>query len=164
MKTKRFIAMPGLLALFVCLLIVCYAAIQVALLNLAKDMLITVILVFLLVCMMASLFVIGITTGAFDMIIIGDDSMTVRRFGKKVHCYLISQNTQLHVRNVHKGAKYIEVEFPEYFDTDVRNLKPQRLRDGYVCLDFSKARFAYVESVLHNYKTNIAPIEQPPLV
>ncbi len=165
MKTKRFVASPKMLIIFtilVCLALCGLAGYLAGTFSRAvDDVVMTVFLTGLLACMAIALFIVGFTMGAFDLVCMQEDTVLVSRFGKKLRVYRLSQNTQIYVQKNHKGSQYIEVQFPEYFDSAAQNFKGVLLRDGYVRLSYSDSRLQYVRDIVQNYKRNIAPIEQP---
>lgn len=166
MKTKRFVAAPGMFALFFLITAATVAGVAVylvyALKNPIEDLVITVFLSVLLFCMAVALFVIGFTMGAFDVVRVQTEEITVMRISKKVRSYRFSQNTQIYVQKSNKGvSQYIEVQFPEYFESEKLGIRGVRMREGYICISYSDARFQFVCDVVQNYKNNVEPIENP---
>ena len=166
MKTKRFVAAPGMFALFFLITAVVVAGLATylvyALRNPIEDVVFTVFLSVLLVFMAAAMFVIGFTMGAFDIVRVQTESVTVVRIVKKVRSYRLSQNTQIYVQKSNKGvSQYIELQFPEYFESEERGIRGVRMREGYICITYSDARLQFVRDVVQNYKDNVEPIETP---
>lgn len=163
MKTKRYIANPLTLTLFAAVVCISIAGLAIFwTFSFSRPVENLIVLIFssaLLICLPVSLFIVGLTVGAFDTVTVREEDVIVRRFGKKIKRYLLSQNTQLYVQKSNKGvSQYIEIRFPEYFESEVQITKGFRMREGYVCINYSRARLKHVRKVLQNYKNNINPI------
>ncbi len=162
MKVKRFVAYPVMLIVFLTIICLSIAGLVVFIvytqLQPLNDAVFTVFVSVLLACMAASMFVVGYTTGAFDVIVVREEEVIILRFAKKLRRYLLSQNTQLYVQKGFRGSRYIEIRFPEYFESEPQIYKGIRVREGYVCMTHTNARIKYVREVLQNYKENINPL------
>lgn len=165
MKKKRFIASPKMLIFFTVVVCLALASLVYYLADTFSapvgDTVMTVFLIVLLGGLFAALLVIGITLGAFDVVSLRKEDVVLLRFGKKLRVYRLSQNTLIYVQKNHKGSQYIEVQFPEYFESAPQGFKSALMREGYVRISYSDSRLQYIKDVLQNYKHNIAPIEQP---
>lgn len=166
MKTKRFVASPKLLIFFSVIVCLSLGSLVFFLVETfdkpINDVVMTVFLTLLLVSLAVALFVIGFTIGAFDVVHLREEETLIVRFGKKIRAYQLSQNTQIYVQKNQKGSQYIEIQFPEYFESAPRGPKGAMVRDGCVRISYSSKRLVIVQDVVLSYKKNNAPTEIPP--
>lgn len=160
MKTKRYIVSPTLLVVFAVVVCLCVAGLTIFLVYAPQrselDAVTLVFLAVLLAGLAVCIFVVGLTLGVFDVVCVQPEEVHIRRFGKRVRSYMLSQNTQLYVQKDAHGAKYIEIQFPEYFDGALTDMRSARMRQGYVCIDYTEARYRFVHDAIQSYKQNNA--------
>ena len=156
MKTKRIVAFPAITTLFIvleCLYLSALIWFLVYILKGSDTKLITIIVLSIILFSGSFLIIyIGIIMGFFDTLEICATHVILRRFAKILRCYYFSKNTKIETKVGFRGATYMEIRFPEYIK-DEQVKKGAHIRDGYLVIDHTKARFDLFQNIIQQYNS-----------